>query len=193
MDQQQAVFQNILTRRSVRSYQNRPVPREVLEAVLNAGLWAPSASNRQTWHFTVITDPKTIDEINERGKQWMANSGSESHMKRAGDPNFHIFFHAPCLLLVSYRKEPEWNSNWGEVDTALAAQNIMLAAHAMGLGSCYIGWLTPWLKSEEGSALLKKLGIEEPLHPFHFITLGYPTETENRQGPKRRENTVVYL
>ena len=93
MDQQQAVFQNILTRRSVRSYQNRPVPHEVLEAVLNAGLWAPSASNRQTWHFTVITDPKTIDEINSRGKQWMANCGIESHMKRASDPDFHIFFH----------------------------------------------------------------------------------------------------
>ena len=55
MDQQQAVLQNILTRRSVRKYQQKPIPHDVLEKILEAGFWAPSASNRQTWHFTVMT------------------------------------------------------------------------------------------------------------------------------------------
>ena len=69
MDQQQAVLQNILTRRSVRKYQQKPIPHDVLEKILEAGFWAPSASNRQTWHFTVMTNKDTIDKWNEAGKQ----------------------------------------------------------------------------------------------------------------------------
>ena len=134
MDQQQAVLQNILTRRSVRKYQQKPIPHDVLEKILEAGFWAPSASNRQTWHFTVMTNKDTIDKWNEAGKQWMAHCGRESQQRIGRDPERHVFFHAPCVLLVSYKKDPSWHSNWGEVDTALAAENIMLAAHAMGLG-----------------------------------------------------------
>ena len=68
MDLQQAVLQNIMTRRSVRKYQERPIPHDVLERILEAGTWAPSASNRQTWHFTVVTDKKIIDAWNQAGK-----------------------------------------------------------------------------------------------------------------------------
>lgn len=191
MNDQQAVLENILTRRSVRKYQDKAVPRALLDQVLNAGLWAPSASNRQSWHFTVITDKHTIDAWNDAGKAWMAQCGEERHAKIGRDPERHVFFHAPCLLLVSYRMEPEWHSNWGEVDTALAAENIMLAAHALGLGSCYVGWFTPWLKSGAADELLSKAGVPKGLHPFHFITLGYPEE--RGAAPRRLENTVTYL
>lgn len=107
MDQQQAVLQNILTRRSVRKYQKKPIPHDVLEKILEAGFWAPSASNRQTWHFTVMTNKDTIDKWNEAGKQWMAHCGRESQQRIGRDPERHVFFHAPCVLLVSYKKDPK--------------------------------------------------------------------------------------
>lgn len=191
MDQQQAVLQNIMTRRSVRKYQEKPIPRDVLEQILEAGLWAPSASNRQTWHFTVMTDPQTIDRWNDAGKQWMAHCGREAQEKMGRDPNRHVFFHAPCVILVSYKMDPSWHSNWGEVDTALAVENIMLAAHAMGLGSCYIGWFTPWLKSGEAAPLLEKMPLPENYYPFHFITLGYPEQVG--PAPARVRGCVHYL
>ncbi|MFQ7281419.1 MAG: nitroreductase family protein, partial [Christensenellales bacterium] len=102
-----------------------------------------------------------------------------------------VFFHAPCVLLVSYKKDPSWHSNWGEVDTALAAENIMLAAHAMGLGSCYIGWFTPWLKSGAAGELLRDMPLPEHYQPFHFITLGYPEQVG--PAPKRIGGYIDYL
>ena len=191
MDQQQAVLQNILTRRSVRKYQQKPIPHDVLEKILEAGFWAPSASNRQTWHFTVMTNKDTIDKWNEAGKQWMAHCGRESQQRIGRDPERHVFFHAPCVLLVSYKKDPSWHSNWGEVDTALAAENIMLAAHAMGLGSCYIGWFTPWLKSGAAGELLRDMPLPEYYQPFHFITLGYPEQVG--PAPRRIGGYIDYL
>ena len=191
MDLQQAVLQNIMTRRSVRKYQERPIPHDVLERILEAGTWAPSASNRQTWHFTVVTDKKIIDAWNKAGKQWMAHCGRETQERVGRDPERHVFFHAPCVLLVSYKKDPSWHSNWGEVDTALAAENIMLAAHAMGLGSCYIGWFTPWLQSGDAEEIIKQAALPKDYQPFHFITLGYPEQVGT--APKRIKGCIHYL
>ena len=184
--QENPVLQNILTRRSVRAYETAPVPQEKLEQVLQAGIWAPSASNRQTWHFTVITDASKIDAINEAGKAWMATSHREDVAKRGQDASYHVFHHAPCLLLVSY----ETARSWGKIDSALAAENIMLAAHALGLGTCYIGLLTPWLESGE-AAFVQDCPIPKGYAPFHFITLGIPTKVG--PAPARKEGTSSYL
>lgn len=184
--QENAVLQNILTRRSVRAYETTPVPQKKLEQVLQAGIWAPSASNRQTWHFTVITDPVKIDAINEAGKAWMAVSAREDVARRGQDACYHVFHHAPCLLLVSY----ETARSWGKIDSALAAENIMLAAHALGLGTCYIGLLTPWLESGS-AAFLQDCPIPKGYAPLHFITLGIPSKVG--PAPVRREGTISYL
>ncbi len=185
--QNNPVFDNIFERRSIRSYQPTPVDQEKLELILKAGIWAPSASNHQTWHFTVITNPKIIDQINAGGKAFLAKSDSDSHRQRGLDPEAHIFHHAPCVILVSYEKA----HSWAKIDTALAAQNIMLAAHALGLGTCYIGFFTPWLESADAKPLLSTLPIPDEYAPLHFITLGIPSA----QTPKRdrRAGTVSYV
>ncbi len=185
--QNNPVLENIFERRSIRSYETTPVDEQRLNLVLEAGIWAPSASNYQTWHFTVVTDPHVIDEINAEGKAFMARSEKESARKRGQDPDAHIFYHAPCVILVSY----ELSHSWAKIDTALAAQNIMLSAHALGLGTCYIGLFTPWLESEDARDYLKKFPIPEGYAPLHFITLGIPAS----QTPKRprREGTVSYM
>lgn len=71
------------------------------------------------------------------------------------------------------------------------AENIMLAAHAMGLGSCYIGWFTPWLKSGAAGELLRDMPLPEHYQPFHFITLGYPEQVG--PAPKRIGGYIDYL
>lgn len=181
-----AIFKNIFERRSIRSYEAAPVDGEKLELIMKAGIWAPSASNTQPWHFTVITDAKTIDEINDMGKAFMAKSDSETHRKRGNDPDAHILHHAPCVILASY----DTQRSWGRVDTGLATQNIMLAAHALGLGTCFIGFFTPWLQSEDGKTYTSKFPIPDGYTPSHFITLGTPAAPTPKRD--RKIGTVTY-
>lgn len=181
------VFENIFERRSIRSYQPTPVDQEKLELILEAGIWAPSASNHQSWHFTVIRNKELIDRINAEGKEYLFKTNPSFKAERGQDSNYHILHHAPCVLLVSYEGE----RTWGKVDSALAAQNIMLSAHALGLGTCYIGRLTPWLESEEAKPTLSALPIPEGYVPLHFITLGIPAAATPKRD--RRTGTISYV
>jgi nitroreductase len=181
------VFENLFERRSIRNYLPTPVEREKLELILEAAIWAPSASNHQPWHFTVIEDQSVIGAFNAKGKEYLVSTGRAPYAERGQDPAYHIFHGAPCIVLVSY----EAARTWGKVDSALAAQNFMLAAHALGLGTCYIGMLTPWLESDAAKPLLDKMPLPEGYAPLHFITLGTPgADTPKRP---RKEGTIAYL
>jgi nitroreductase len=185
--QNHPVFENIFERRSIRSYLPAPVEKDKLELIMKAAIWAPSASNYQTWHFTVIQDKSVIDKINALGKEFLTKSDRPEYVERGNDPNYSVFHGAPCLILVSH----ETARRWGKIDTALASQNIMLAAHALGLGTCYIGMLTPWLEGGDAQPLLATLPIPQGYAAFHFITLGTPAATTAKRD--RREGTVSYL
>ncbi len=181
------VLQAIFERRSIRNFEPTPVDKETLDLILEAGIWAPSASNYQTWHFTVIQDKALIEQINEEGMQYVLKNSASFRAQQGGNPNYHVFHHAPCIILVSY----ETSHSWAKIDTALAAQNIMLAAHSLGLGTTYIGRLTPWLESEEAKPILSALPIPEGYAPLHFIILGKPTAEGNKRD--RRPGTISYL
>ena len=179
------VLENIKKRRSIRKYTAAPVPRETLDRILEAGLWAPSANNNQPWHFCVITKAELIDSINSQGKAFLAKSDNAHHAERGKDPAYHVFFHAPCLILACHD-----GGKWSPVDTGLASQNMMLMAHAMGLGTCFVGMLTPFLQSDEGKALLASLPVPEGYIASHFITLGTPAAPAQERA--RKEGTVSF-
>lgn len=167
---------NLLTairkRRAVRDYTQEPVSASALRELISAASWAPSAMNDQPWHFTVVTDAALLDEISARSKQWMLKGVAA--MPRPGhfqdllaDPGFHIFYHAPVLLVISAPGDRQWSAE----DCALAAQNLMLAALEKDLGTCWVGFAQGWLNTEEGHDLL---GLPRSSRVVAPIIVGHP-------------------
>ncbi len=145
----------ILGRRSIRSYQAREVPEEILSKVLEAGRWAPSASNFQPWKFVVVRDPRVRTELAR-----VATYGK-------------FLTEAPLAIAVVI--DP-WSSNHPVEDGAAATLNMLLAAHALGLGGCWIG---SYNSSYEDQAR-KILGIPDDRRLLSIIALGYAAETPDR-------------
>lgn len=169
------VIQNILTRRSWRSYQSRQIDDEQLEAILQCGLYAPSAMNQQSWHFTVLQNRELIDKLTK---------GCQQMMGIQHDP----FYGAPTLVLVTGRE-----GNIAPVaDCALAMENMFLAAASLGIGSCWINCLGRYLATEPGKAFAREIGIPEGYQGVGCVILGLP-QGEAPQPKERATGTVNIL
>ena len=163
---------NLLERRSIRKYSDRQVEQELLDQVLEAGLYAASGMNSQVSVMVAVTDKETRDQLSKMNAAVM---GAEN------DP----FYGAPCVIVVL--GDPE-RYTWVE-DGSLVMGNLMNAAHALGLGSCWIHRARQMFDSEEGKALLKKWGLPETLQGVGNCILGYSAEDPT---PKpRREGRIV--
>lgn len=181
-------IKNILTRRSIRSYESRPVEREKIQLILKCGLFAPSAVNRQPWHFTVITNRQVLDRISAANRQVLLQSPDPAVRERAKAQGFDSFRGAPMAIILSGQEE----AKYAAADCANAIENMALAAHSLGLGSCYLGSFKLAMESPEGVYLLKDLGIPEGYKPYYALSLGYGNEVLGERAP-RRENTVTYI
>jgi len=187
----------ILTRRSVRLFQDKPVPKEMIWRVLEAGRFAPSAGNCQPWKFVVITDRNTIREIEAEsmkvlrrfrdvymgGKRWnkslstllsylYVNKMDQRPMtaiEKADQFDNVIYWNAPVVIFLLVDNRGISNP---DLDGGICAQNMVLAAHSMGLGTCYIGLTIAAL--DYLPALRKKLGIVPPWRALTSLCLGYP-------------------
>jgi nitroreductase len=166
------ILEAIRGRRAVRDFTAKPVSRTAIRQLISAASWAPSAMNDQPWHFTIVTDPDVLDEISTRAKGWTLAHVSalrqSTHFRDLlSDPAFHLLYHAPALVVISVAAKEQWATE----DCALAAQNLMLAAVELGLGTCWIGFAQGWLSSEEGRHLLGLAADQVAVAP---IALGYP-------------------
>lgn len=162
----------IRMRRAVRDYRADPIAPDAIHQLISAASWAPSAMNEQPWYFTVVTDTALLDEISTRAKaSLLATMDSQSRADHfrdiMADPQFHLFYHAPALVVIATRAAGEW----AREDGALAAQNLMLAAVSLGLGTCWVGFAQAWLNSAAGKELLNLPADALVVAP---ITLGHP-------------------
>jgi nitroreductase len=166
----------INNRRSVRDYLDKPVEAEKIEKILNAGAMAPSAMNLQPWRFTVVENKSKIRELSDKVKKnlGLLGRGLElAELIKAKEDT--IFYGAPLLIFISAGK----TSKWAKIDSGLAAQNMMLTAYSLGLGSCYIGLANSLNNDKE---VLKELAIPEDCEIIAPLIFGYP-----RQWPKPKE------
>ncbi|MGO9391232.1 nitroreductase family protein [Rhodoblastus sp.] len=166
------VTQAISGRRSVREYTEEPVDASVIGNLIDAAIHAPSAVNAQPWAFTVVRDQKALRRVSDGAKAHMlATMGGNPHAdhfrSHLRDPNFHIFYHAPALVLISGAAQGPWIVE----DCALAGENLMLAAYAAGLGSCWIGFAQAYLNTADGKA---DLGLPAEWDPVAPIIIGHP-------------------
>ena len=160
-------MQNLLQRRSVRKYTDRQVPEALLDQVLEAGIFAPSGMNSQVSVLVAVTDRETRDQLSRMNAAVMGTDA---------DP----FYGAPCVIIVL--ADPE-RYTWVE-DASLVMGNLMNAAHAVGLGSCWIHRAREMFDSEEGKALLKKWGLPETLRGVGNCILGYPEQIPEARDRK---------
>ena len=164
----------IYNRRSIRKYKPEQISREELEAVLKAGVCAPTGMNRQSPIILVLQDKEQIaylSKLNAAVNHWES------------DP----FYGAPTVLIVLAQAD----SPHAVQDGSLVMGNLMNAASALGLGSCWINRAREVFDSDEGKALLKKWGIEGEYIGIGNCILGYPDE--EREMKPRKENYVYYV
>jgi len=179
------VISVIKSRRSVRAYKEEQIKEHELQAILEAGLWAPSAHNSQPWHLTVIQDPDLIHHISDVSTKAMAKS-EVKWMARIGQSGRSIFHNAPTVIIVSGKEEEFLDPL---IDCSAATQNLLLAAEALEIGSCWIGLIRFFFDQEEE---VEKLQLPEGHKPFYAVCLGYKVRM-NGQGPARASGTVSYI
>lgn len=184
----------IYERRAVRKYSEKPVSMELIDKLLRAGTMAPSALNLQPWKFYVLTQKKDILEFSREiaiaSEEGIRKSGlqgalyhfmNDPHAKELFAGEDPVFHGAPVVVFLTSPKDNEW----GPLDVAMCAQNIMLAAHAVGLGTCPIGFA----KYVGLTNIYSRLAIPEPEHVNLAITIGYskdnPVFHERKQDNRK--------
>lgn len=182
------VIEAIYNRRSVREYTDRQVDRATVLELIQAAIQAPSAVNQQPWVFAVIQDRSLLKRYSDLAKRLFAQSRELESMAAelramVSDPTFNIFYNAGTLIVICAKRlgqHPDW-------DCCLAAQNLMLAAHARGLASCPIGFAWPLFEQLDIRA---ELNIPLDAVVVLPIIVGYPA----RPGPpvSRNEPEITF-
>lgn len=163
-----SVMEAIFKRQAIRSYISRKLGRKTIETLLEAAVHAPTALHEEPWVFAVIQDKELLKRISDNAKQALGETVGRGHaFERFLDPESSVFYNAGTLIVI-YAKPM---SSFVAADCWLAAENLMLAGCAMGLGTCVIGLATAALNAPE---LKKELGIPAELTAIAPIILGLP-------------------
>lgn len=170
------VLDAIERRRAVRSYTEDVVPRDVVETLVHAAVYAPTAMHAEPWQFVIVQDRALLARISERAKQ-LAPPNPLLH-----DPAYNIFYDAGTLIVICARAQNPFVS----ADCWLAAQNLMLAAYALGYATCPIGFAIPALDDPE---VKRWLGIPRDVVGIAPIIVGVPRG--EAPGPARRDPVVL--
>ncbi|MEW6109356.1 MAG: nitroreductase family protein [Nitrospirota bacterium] len=161
----------IFSRRSIRKYTSALISKETVNEILEAAMSAPSAGNEQPWHFVIINERNILDEI----------------------PSFHphslMIKEVSTAILVCGDLQMEKHKGYWVQDCSAATENLLLAAHAKGLGAV---WLGVYPRDERVAGLRKLLSIPRYIIPFSLIPLGYPAETKPPRPDRYNESRIHY-
>lgn len=190
------VFENIYLRRSVRDYKPNDVPDEIIKELIRAGTYAPFSpypTRHQPRRFVVIKNREMMNRLSERAKKLWLDMGtnSDSEIKRPENimkalkmPEFNIFYNAPVLVFI-FAMPHAYTSH--EYDCAAAAENMLIAAQSLGIGSCWIG-LGMSLGSDQNT--LAKLDVPEGYRLMMPLIFGYPVK--DTQTVAARDEEVIF-
>jgi len=173
----QEVIDAMVTRRSVRKFKDEMVPPELIAQVVKAGTYAPTGMGRQSPIILAVTDRKVRDELSRINAEIIGKTGT--------DP----FYGAPVVLVVlADTSVPTYI-----YDGSLVMGNMLLAAHTLGLGSCWIHRAKETFQTSEGKEILKKAGIEGSYEGIGNCIIGYPQAGGERPAVPRKASYVRYL
>lgn len=167
-------METILTRRSIRSFEKKPIPEEDMKQIVDAALHAPSAMGRQTWKFTVVMNREKIQQLARAAGKVLGREDYDMYSPEA-------------LIIPSNSKE----SRFGRDDNACAMENIFLAAHSLGIGSVWINQLHGICDEPAVREVLREFGIPDDHVVYGLAALGYADNTVIQ--PKERIGTVAWI
>ncbi len=185
-------IENMLQRRSVRRFTQEQISDEALDTILRCGLYAPSGGNAQSSRFIVIQSPETLARLNSiyieefASREIIEGQQMNVAIKAAQNPNCNFLYNAPTLITAVAPKE---HSN-SMANCAVALENILLAASALGLGGCWGNqgkWLTDVPAVRE---LFEELGMREDENIFGSVSIGHPQYISTKERP-RKEGRIV--
>jgi nitroreductase len=178
----------IRSRRSIRSFNTEQLKREDVELIIAAGLYAPSASNTQNLHYTVIQNQALVEEISGWIVEEVEKSGNDylkDLVKRSGGA---IFRNAPTVIIMS----SDGKDRFGVVNAAAATENMLIAAESLGIGYCWIGMIAVLAGSKNIEEYAKRLMLPVG-YVLHFgVTLGYKASA-NPEAPERKPDLVSFI
>jgi FMN reductase [NAD(P)H] len=181
------ISEAILARKSVRAYLDKPIPTDYLEKIIEAGRWAPNAGPFQ---ISVIRDAALRQKINDRTLDAMVHSGNAFLQQRAALPGYQPLYGAPVLILLSGPTETPFSS----VNAALAAENMLLEATGLGLGSCFLVSPTLALNGKDNRDLAQEAGIPDNYALQCAVIVGYAAaENKFTLGERTRKGSVNYI
>lgn len=170
-----SAMEAIQSRRSVRSYVTQSLDRLTVTKLLSAAVRAPTAVHREPWEFVVVQDPNTLKRLSDKAKPLFAQEAQRTHLDRGGhgldifaSPDFNIFYNAGTLIVICGPSA----APFAVADCWLAAENLMIAACALGLGTCVIGSSIAALNLPDIKA---ELGIPAALSAIAPIIVGVPS------------------
>lgn len=172
----------IRNRRSIRKYRKEQITEEQLQTLLECGFLAPSGGNSQNWHITVVQSEDFISRLSVANReQVLADRDLPQAIKdRFSQSGYSVAFGAPTVLFIS--------ANGSDVNACFLAEHIVLTAESLGLGTCYLGGIMGFLRSEAGRGFVEEMGLPEGYELLYGITVGTPDE---RPDPKPRDYTKV--
>ena len=169
------IMEAIHGRRSVRSYAPERLDTVTIQTLLDAAIWAPTAVHEEPWAFVIVQDRAVLKSLSDRAKEIFSAEAEHAHPDQArhlldmlAKPDFNIFYDAGTLIIICARPKGAFVT----ADCWLAAENLLLAAYGMGLGSCVIGFAVPALNTPEIKA---ELGIPSECSAVAPIIVGAPS------------------
>lgn len=169
-----AVMENLLTRRSVRAFEKKEIPADVLEQILETALYAPSGMGKQTWQFTAVTDRAKIQKL---------AAAVEKDLGRQG----YNMYEPEVIIIPSNERD----SRFGIEDNACALENIFLAAHSFGVGSVWINQIRDICDLPSARSLLTEWGVPENHVVYGIAALGYPAPAPAKEVHKTGKIVIV--
>ncbi|OQY03670.1 MAG: nitroreductase [Desulfobacteraceae bacterium 4572_123] len=181
------ISEKITKRKSVRAYLDKPVLPDDLAKIIEAGRWAP---NTGPFQISVIRDHGLRQQINDRTRNAMAHSGNDFLRERAALPGYQPLYDAPVLILLSGPVEDTFST----FNTALAAENMLLKATGLGLGSCFLLSPTLTLTGKDSHDLAQAAGIPDDYTLQCAVIVGYAAaENKFTAGERTRKGSVNYV
>src|SRR4030042_146121 len=166
----------IKARKSIRAYQDKPLPKNIVKDILEVAKYAPTARNMQELEYKVITSKSVIKKLNEGIAAALQKEGMPLKGPPGAKPNF--FYGAPLLLVITAPKD----DMWAPADAGLAVQNVMLYATSIDLGSCFIG-MARFIERDKD--MLKLINIYDNMTIVAAVICGYPAENPDPREKKQ--------
>jgi len=178
------VLRTIMQRYSCRDFKDTPLTDEQIKALTEAALAAPSGMNRQPWHINMVTDKALIDELDTEGMRMLAEAEDKSGYERMMARGGKLLYGAPCLMLITTDGE-------AGMDAGILSENVALAAHSLGLGSCIVGMAGMPLTGPRGEEFKQRLQFT-PGHVFGIgILIGAANSGKEPHEPDHSKVTYI--